>query len=44
MNPILKGLFSTPTAGIYGASEMAQNQYQNWMNNYNLANRNNLNL
>tara|TARA_R100001530_G_scaffold78421_1_gene54799 strand:+ start:1218 stop:2420 length:1203 start_codon:yes stop_codon:yes gene_type:complete len=45
MNPILKGLFfSKPAAGIYGASEMAQNKYQNWMNNYNLANRNNLGL
>jgi hypothetical protein len=44
MNPILAGLFSTPVAGIYGATEMAKNQGNAMMGNYNLANQNNLNL
>ena len=44
MNPILAGLFSTPAASIYGVSKMAQNQGNAMMGNYNLANRNNLNL
>ena len=44
MNPILAGLFSTPAAGIYGATEMARNQGNAMMGNYNLANQNNLNL
>ena len=42
--PIMGGLFSTPAAGIYGATQMAKNQGNAMMGNYNLANRNNLNL
>ena len=42
--PIMGGLFSTPAAGIYGATSMAQNQGNAMMGNYNLANQSGLDL
>ena len=36
--------FWTGVGSLWGIGDMAANQYKNWMGNYNLANRNNLNL
>jgi len=41
---VMGGLFSTPVAGAYGASKMAQNQGNAMMGNYNLANQSGLDL
>ncbi len=37
-------LFGPTAASLYGIGSMATNKFKNWMGNYNLANRNNLNL